>query len=63
MFLCPHDLQWCMRPECRLGSCELTGEAPYVACVGCGSVSERHVIFRLCSECIAVELPADESED
>jgi hypothetical protein len=63
MFLCPQDLQWCMRPECRTGSCELTGERPFVACIGCGSVTERHHTFRLCIECIEVELPADEMED
>jgi len=56
MFVCPYDAKWCNRPACHLGSCELTGEAPLIACIGCGTVTETLPRLRLCRDCIVVEI-------
>lgn len=56
MFVCPYDAHWCNLPACRTGSCELTGEMPLIACIGCGAVVETAPRFRLCVECLVVEI-------
>jgi hypothetical protein len=55
MYVCPYDSQWCVRPECRAGSCELTGEQPAFACEGCGAVVHPPVMLRLCLRCVFVD--------
>ena len=59
MYLCPQDLAWCTRAECRSGRCDMTGEPPFVACIGCGSLTERRITIGLCSDCVAAELRFD----
>jgi len=60
MFLCPYDAQWCGRPACRSGVCELTGERPSVACINCGGLVVRSLRIRLCAECVAAEATENE---
>jgi hypothetical protein len=55
MYLCPYDSQWCTRPGCRSGTCELTGERPSVACINCGSLMAGPVRVRLCVDCLLLE--------
>jgi hypothetical protein len=55
MFVCPYDARWCNRTACRTGSCELTGERPFIACIGCGAVTETSPGFRLCVDCLILE--------
>ena len=55
MLVCPSDLAWCNRQECRSGICELTAEPPFVPCAACGVLVVRAVANGFCVECIAVE--------
>ena len=59
MFVCPFDMTWCNRPECRTGSCELTGESPFIPCVLCGVLIAGPIVTAVCEECVAVDLAQD----
>jgi hypothetical protein len=60
MYLCPYDANWCTRPGCRCGICELTGERPSVACINCGGLLAGSLRVRLCAECVLVETVEEE---
>lgn len=55
MPVCPSDLTWCDRPECRAGFCELTAEPAFIHCISCGVLVVRAVANGFCIECIADE--------
>ena len=61
MFVCPLDMAWCNRPECRTGTCELTGEAPFVPCVLCGVLIAGPSVTAVCPECVVVERAQDKA--
>ena len=56
MFVCPFDMTWCNRPECRTGSCELNGESPFIPCVLCGVLIAGPTVTAVCEECFAADL-------
>jgi hypothetical protein len=52
MRLCPVELDYCERSECRQGHCYLSGERLLYACLECGElVAIRGV--KICIACIA----------
>ncbi len=54
--VCPFDMAWCDRPECRTGTCGLTGESPFIPCVHCGILIAGRIVTAVCEECLAVDL-------
>jgi hypothetical protein len=61
MYVCPFDMAWCNRPECRTGACELTGESPFIPCVLCGVLVDTSNVSAVCRECLVVETVRDEA--
>jgi hypothetical protein len=61
MYVCPFDIAWCNRPECRTGTCELTGESPFLACVHCGVLIAWPIVICVCEECLAVDVAEDKA--
>jgi hypothetical protein len=59
MYVCPFDMAWCNRPECRTGACELTGESPFIPCVLCGVLIAGPIVTAACEECVVVDLADD----
>jgi len=51
-------MAWCDRPERRTGTCELTGESPFIPCVHCGILIAGRIVTAVCEECLAVD-PAE----
>jgi hypothetical protein len=59
MYVCPFDMAWCNRPECRTGACELTGESPFIPCALCGVLIAGPIVIAACEECVVTDLAED----
>lgn len=59
MLVCPFDLHWCDRADCR-AACELSGEKPLLQCFDCGILIVRPVAHGLCVDCITVHVAEPE---
>jgi len=61
MYVCPFDVAWCSRCECRTGACELTGESPFIPCVHCGVLVAGPIVIAVREECLVVDLAEDKA--
>jgi len=52
MLICPFDMHWCQRAECRTGICKFAPDAPLTACDDCGEPIERFAADHMCSDCL-----------
>jgi hypothetical protein len=51
MRLCPVELDYCERPECRQGHCSVSGERLLYACLECGELVAVTGV-KICVACI-----------
>lgn len=63
MFVCPFDAHICDKPACRTGICEMTGTERLLSCIECGRVTEYSPGFRLCVECVFVDVSTNAKVD